>query len=237
MSAPARGTLPGMNSFPTELRRLRVRASLGQLALAAEGGVSARHLAWLETSRAMVLRLAQALEGPPAAVNGLMPAAGFAPVHPQSPLDGAALAPVREGFARMLTAHDPFAGFLPDRTWRRVAPDAAAEALFGALGLGAGDSLLALVADPDRPVAGRASARRGRPARPGADHRPVAGRGAADAVIDAGAGRGAVDPTLADLRLEPMFPADAASRVALEAQAPRQIQPPPNTRVPPGSGS
>jgi transcriptional regulator with XRE-family HTH domain len=155
ISRRSHAILPDMDSFPTELRRLRTRARLSQLGLAAEAGVSARHLACLETdkarpSRAMVLRLVQALDGPPATANARMLAAGFAPAHPQSPLGAEVLGPVRGGFERMLAAHDPFPGFLLDRAWRLVALNRAAGGLPGALGLGTGDSLLALLADPDR---------------------------------------------------------------------------------------
>jgi transcriptional regulator with XRE-family HTH domain len=144
-----------MDSFPTILRRWRAHARLSQLALAAEADVSARHLACLETgrarpSRAMVLRLARALAAPPEGSNALLGAAGFAPAHPQTPLDDAALAPVRQAFLGLLAAHDPNPGFLLDRVWRLVEMNAAAGRLLGALGLGQGDSLLDLLGQPDR---------------------------------------------------------------------------------------
>lgn len=144
-----------MDSFPTTLRRGRAQARLSQLALAAEAGVSARHLAFLETGRArpsrdMVLRLAQALDAPPATANTLLLAAGFAPAHAQTPLDDTALSPVRAAFMTMLDRHNPWPGILLDRTWRLVAVNRAAAGLLGALGLAEGDSLLAFLGNPAR---------------------------------------------------------------------------------------
>ena len=142
-----------MSDFPTLLRQARRSARLSQLAAAAEAGVSARHLACLETararpSRAMVLRLAEALDQPPAATNALLHAAGFAPIYGQTPLDAPGLAPVLSAFERMLEAHDPFPGFVLDRFWRLVRLNGAARALLAPLSLGQGDSLLSVLARP-----------------------------------------------------------------------------------------
>ena len=80
------------------LRDWRQRRRLSQLDLALEAGVSTRHLSFVETgrskpSREMVLRLAEQLEVPLRERNGLLLAAGYAPVYAERdarrPRDGA----------------------------------------------------------------------------------------------------------------------------------------------------
>ena len=99
---------------------------LSQLALALQAEVSARHLSWLETgkaapSRAMVLRLAERLELPLRERNGLLAAAGFAPLYRERALGDKALAPARDALQRLLTAHEPWPALAVDRHWNLVA--------------------------------------------------------------------------------------------------------------------
>src|SRR5690349_7708373 len=74
------------------LRGWRRRRRLSQLDLACEGGVSTRHLSFVETgrsnpSREMLGYLADRLEIPLRERNLLFVAGGFAPVYPERPLD------------------------------------------------------------------------------------------------------------------------------------------------------
>ncbi len=67
------------------LREWRQRRRMTQLDLALEAEISAKHLSFLETGRAqpsreMVLNLAERLDMPLRERNGLLIAAGFAPV-------------------------------------------------------------------------------------------------------------------------------------------------------------
>ncbi len=112
--------------FGAQLRRWRGRRGLSQLALALQAEVSTRHLSWLETgraapSRAMVLRLAERLELPLRERNGLLAAAGFAPLYRERPLADAALAPARSALQRLLAAHEPWPALAVDRHWNLVA--------------------------------------------------------------------------------------------------------------------
>ena len=88
---------------------------LGQLGLALEAGVSARHVSFLETGRArpspaMVDRLGAALHLPLAARNGLRAAAGFAPRHVRRAWDAAEMAPIRAAVDQEAGKRDPAAG-------------------------------------------------------------------------------------------------------------------------------
>ncbi|MFY9510446.1 MAG: helix-turn-helix transcriptional regulator [Rubrivivax sp.] len=118
-----RAATPG---FGAQLRSWRQRRGLSQLSLALAAEVSARHLSWLEAdksqpSRAMVLRLAERLEVPLRERNGLLMAAGFAPMYGERGLDDPALAPARNALQRLLDAHEPWPALAVDRHWNLVA--------------------------------------------------------------------------------------------------------------------
>jgi transcriptional regulator with XRE-family HTH domain len=111
-----------VNRFGPMLREWRGIRRFSQLSLAMEAEMSARHLSFLENgranpSKAMVLRLSQALEMPRPVVNQALNAAGFAPIFPETSIDAAALAPVRKAVDMMLKAHDPYPGVAADRHW------------------------------------------------------------------------------------------------------------------------
>ena len=113
----------------------RVRA-MSQLDLAAAAMTTSRHMSFLETgrskpSREMVLRLADALEGPLRDRNGLLLAAGFAPLYPHRQLDDPTLARVEEALDRMLDQHDPFPAVVMDRGWNLLRANDGAQRLFG----------------------------------------------------------------------------------------------------------
>jgi transcriptional regulator with XRE-family HTH domain len=118
-----RAATPG---FGLQLRRWRQQRGLSQLALALAAEVSARHLSWLEAdksqpSRAMVLRLAERLDLPLRERNGLLMAAGYAPMYGERSLDHPALAPARGALQRLLDAHEPAPALAVDRHWNLVA--------------------------------------------------------------------------------------------------------------------
>jgi transcriptional regulator with XRE-family HTH domain len=111
------------------LREWRTRRNLSQLDLALDANVSARHLSFVETGRsrpsaAMVLHLAEQLEVPLRDRNGLLLAAGYAPVYGQRDLDEPAMGPVRDAIERVLAAHEPFPALVVDRHWGLVLANA-----------------------------------------------------------------------------------------------------------------
>ncbi|WP_433679657.1 helix-turn-helix domain-containing protein [Nocardia sp. CA-119907] len=112
------------------LRDWRQRRRLSQLDLALSADSSARHISYVETgrskpSRAMILRLCDALEVPLRERNTLLLAADYAPAYRESSLDDAGLASVRSALDIMLTAHEPYPAVVVDRLWHVVGENAA----------------------------------------------------------------------------------------------------------------
>src|SRR3712207_6451143 len=113
---------------------------LSQLALALEADVSARHVSFLETGRAlpsreMLLRLAERLEIPLRERNALLLAAGYAPVYAATPLDDPALRAGREAVERVLAGHEPYPALAVDRHWTLVAANRAVASLLELAGV------------------------------------------------------------------------------------------------------
>ena len=120
------------------LRYWRAVRRLSQLDLAIEAATTPRHLSFVETgrsqpSREMVLRLADAMAIPLRERNGLLLAAGFAPIYPESQLDDADLARVEEAIEAMLGRHEPYPAVAMDRQWNVIRANAGAERLFTGL--------------------------------------------------------------------------------------------------------
>jgi transcriptional regulator with XRE-family HTH domain len=116
------------------LRSWRQRRNLSQLELALEAEVSARHVSFLETGRArpsreMVIRLAEELEVPLRERNGLLLAAGYAPMYPHRPLDAPEMEPVRQAIDRFLRAHEPYPALVVDRYHNLIAANDALDLL------------------------------------------------------------------------------------------------------------
>ena len=139
-----------MTEFQASLRMWRQARRLSQLDLALEADVSSRHISFLETGRArpsrdMIGRLGDALQLPLDARNQLLTHAGFAPRYPARDWQEAEMAPVRAAVRHMLDNHAPFPALALDRLWTVTDMNGPAARLFGLLGVGPGDSLLALV--------------------------------------------------------------------------------------------
>jgi transcriptional regulator with XRE-family HTH domain len=120
--------------FGSLMKQWRQRRRLSQLDLAIEADVSSRHLSFVETgrsvpSRAMVLRLAEALAVPLREQNQLLVAAGLAPVYAERPLDDPDMAAVRDGIDQVLKAYEPYPCLAVDRGWNIVAANAGAGSL------------------------------------------------------------------------------------------------------------
>ena len=102
-----------MSRFPTELRRWRTARRLSQLELAIRADTTQRHVSFIEQGRSrpgrnVVVRLAESLDLTLRERNELLLAAGFAPAFPESPLDDAALRPIREALNTILDGHLPY---------------------------------------------------------------------------------------------------------------------------------
>jgi transcriptional regulator with XRE-family HTH domain len=126
----------GSSSVGALLREWRRRRRLSQLDLSLDAEVSARHLSFVETgrskpSRELVLHLAEHLDVPLRERNGLLLAAGYAPVYRQRSLDDDAMSPVREALDKVLAGHEPYPAAVVDRRWDLVAANATAMTLLG----------------------------------------------------------------------------------------------------------
>jgi transcriptional regulator with XRE-family HTH domain len=118
------------------LRHWRDVRSVSQLALALEAETTSRHVSFIETgrsqpSRAMVLRLARALDVPIRERNQLLHAAGYAPIYPEAGLASDDAALVAAALDRMLAVHEPYPAVVLDRYWNVLDGNDAAHALFG----------------------------------------------------------------------------------------------------------
>lgn len=120
--------------FGSLMKSWRQRRRLSQLDLALEADVSARHVSFIETgrstpSRAMVLRLAAALDVPAREQNQLLIAAGLAPAYSERGLDDPGMSAVRVGVERVLNAYNPFPCLAVDRSWNVLQINAGAGTL------------------------------------------------------------------------------------------------------------
>jgi transcriptional regulator with XRE-family HTH domain len=109
------------------LKEWRLRRGLSQLDFASRADVSSRHLSYVETgrstpSRELVLHLAELLEVPLRERNGLLLAAGYAPVFSARTLqdDGSGMPYVRQAISRLLASHEPYPALVKDRYWNVI---------------------------------------------------------------------------------------------------------------------
>jgi transcriptional regulator with XRE-family HTH domain len=112
------------SDFGTMLRSWRSSRRMSQLELASAAGVSSRHLSFIETGRArpsreMVVHLAEQLEVPLRERNGLLTAAGFAPLYRETPLSAPEMEQARAAIDLVLRTH-PYPAVCVDRRWDLV---------------------------------------------------------------------------------------------------------------------
>ncbi|MCY7300522.1 MAG: helix-turn-helix transcriptional regulator, partial [Ilumatobacteraceae bacterium] len=117
--------------FASELKRWRHHRRYSQLQLANQAQVSQRHLSFLENGRSrpspeMVEHLSIVLGVPLRARNALLNAAGFADAYSEEPLQGAALAQIRETLHTLVEAHNPYPAYIVDRSWNLLDANTAA---------------------------------------------------------------------------------------------------------------
>ncbi|MGP1353919.1 MAG: helix-turn-helix domain-containing protein [Parasphingopyxis sp.] len=109
-----------------QIRQWRERRRLSQMQLALEADISPRHLSFIETGRSQpstgtIDRLAERLDVPYRARNGMLTAAGFAPRHGERTLDDPAMALARQSVQHILKGHEPYPAIAVDRHWNIVA--------------------------------------------------------------------------------------------------------------------
>ncbi len=122
----------------TLLQYWRDVRGMSQLALAIEADVSPRHVSFIETGRAqpsreMVLHLATTLDVPLREQNGLLLAAGYAPIFRESRLDAPELQTVRVALDAILAKQEPYPAVVMNRAWDILTSNTAATRFFGHL--------------------------------------------------------------------------------------------------------
>jgi transcriptional regulator with XRE-family HTH domain len=123
-------------SFGALLRQWRSQRRVSQLALATEAQISSRHLSFLETGRAqpsreMVQRLAHVLDVPLSGQNGLLVAAGYAPIYGERELSAPELEHVRRALEFILRQQEPYPAIVMDGRWDIVMRNEASQRIFG----------------------------------------------------------------------------------------------------------
>jgi transcriptional regulator with XRE-family HTH domain len=125
----------GLGDLLRYWRRVRGKS---QFDLAMDAMTTPRYVSFVETgrsqpSRQMVVRLARALDVPLRDRNGLLLAAGYAPLYAAGSLDEPDLARVEAALASMLAQHEPFPAVVMDRAWNVLRANTGAQRLFGGL--------------------------------------------------------------------------------------------------------
>ena len=141
--------------FGAILKQWRETRRLSQLDLALNANVSARHISFLETgrsspSRAMILHLCEQLEVPPFARNDFLNAAGFSPAYKSRDLEDEEMGYVNRAVEWMLERHAPYPAMALDKHWVVKAVNQPADFLLLGAGISIGESLLDLLADPEK---------------------------------------------------------------------------------------
>jgi transcriptional regulator with XRE-family HTH domain len=134
----ARSAVQDGTAFGDLVRHWRRVRGMSQLDLAAAAATTPRYMSFVETgrsqpSRDMVQRLAGAMDVPLRDRNGLLVAAGYAPIYLHHDVDHPAFEPVMSALARLLDQHEPYPAVVMDRRWDIVRVNAGAARLFGEL--------------------------------------------------------------------------------------------------------
>jgi transcriptional regulator with XRE-family HTH domain len=104
-----------LTDFGRLLRQWRVARRMSQLDLALSADVSARHVSFIETgrsvpSREMVVLLSNTLRLPLRQRNGLLQAAGYAPIYRETSFDDPEMAEMLRALRLILAQHGPVGG-------------------------------------------------------------------------------------------------------------------------------
>ncbi len=118
------------------LRYWRDVRGVSQLDLSYEAGVSQRQISFIESGRSVpgrqtLLDIAQTLDVPLRERNGLLLAAGYAPLFVDTGWDAREMQAVTRAVDRMLRQHEPYPALVMDRYWNVLRTNAAAPRFFG----------------------------------------------------------------------------------------------------------
>src|SRR5215510_9138519 len=104
-----------LTDFGRLLRQWRLARRMSQLDLALSANVSSRHISFIETgrstpSREMVVLLSNTLSLPLRQRNGLLQAAGYAPIYRETSFDDPEMAEMLRALRLILAQHGPVGG-------------------------------------------------------------------------------------------------------------------------------
>ena len=104
------------------LRHWRDLRGKSQIDLSLDTGVSQRHLSFIESGRSAPSRLtltniAQGLDVPLRDRNGLLLAAGFAPIYAEDAWNAQEMQGITRALERVLLQHEPYPAVVMDRYW------------------------------------------------------------------------------------------------------------------------
>ncbi|MGH7711523.1 MAG: helix-turn-helix domain-containing protein, partial [Gemmatimonadaceae bacterium] len=122
------------SEFAGALRHWRTHRRVSQFELAMRADTTQRHVSFLENGRSapgreIVVRLAQSLGLSLRERNGLLTAAGYAPLYAESVLDAPALRPVRDALRGIIDGHLPYPAIIVRPYGELVAANAALDVL------------------------------------------------------------------------------------------------------------
>jgi transcriptional regulator with XRE-family HTH domain len=125
-----------VQTFRSVCRQWRQFRKMSQLDLALAANISQRHISWLETgrsspSRAMVIRISDAMDIPLRERNILLQTAGFASAYRETTLGEPTMAPVLDALNHVLLHHEPLPAVVVDRFWNVKKKNRAADLLLG----------------------------------------------------------------------------------------------------------
>lgn len=135
MATATAGTVSSLGRLLRQWRQVR---GLSQFELAMAGGISPKHLSFVETGRAqpgrdVVLRLASALDLPLRDRNAALMAAGYAPIYGHGRLDSPEMGPVARAVEFLLRQQEPYPVVVADRLANVLRRNQATERLLGYL--------------------------------------------------------------------------------------------------------
>jgi transcriptional regulator with XRE-family HTH domain len=117
------------------LRHWRALRGKSQIDLSLDAGVSQRHISFIESGRSApgrdtLLTLAQALEVPLRERNGLLLAAGYAPVYSDAAWNDQEMRSITRALERVLRQNEPYPAVAMDRYWNVFMTNEAAPRFF-----------------------------------------------------------------------------------------------------------
>ena len=127
--------LPDKNELGQLLKYWRSVRGRSQLDISVDTGISQRQISFIESgrsvpSRSTLMGIAQALEIPLRERNGLLLAAGYAPLYSEAAWNSDEMKSISKALDRMTAQHEPYPAIVMDRYWNVLRTNDAAPRFF-----------------------------------------------------------------------------------------------------------